>query len=374
MTEPVSGPSVVATRRSPADVIVVGDGIIGLSVALAVSRAGGTSCVIGHQAAGSASPASAGLLAPSIGRPEPGIRRLMTAARERFPAFLRWLAERSGIDVPLNQRGIIELAFSPADSAALRERQGASARFLEPAALRAMEPSLAPAAGALLHAGDGFVDVAQLLAAMREAARCEWALDRVEGRVARIEHESDIWQAFTEDGRRYSARALVLAGGAWTPLIVGVPRPLPVEPVRGQMLALRGAPLQHAVAGPDAYVLPRGELTVVGSTLERVGFDHSTTKPALDRLRAAAVALLPELAQAETAAAWAGLRPLTSDGLPIISRDPEAPSLVYACGHGKNGILLAPITGECVAALLAGTSFDVDLEPFAVSRFGARGR
>ena len=371
---PTRGPS-HSTPRSPSrpagtDVLVIGDGVIGLSTALAVARAGGTVCVIGRAAPGSASAASAGLLAPSIGPATPAARRVMTIARDRYPELVHWLAERTGIDVPLNRRGIIELADRDWDAPTRKGGRKVTASALDPDALRSLEPDLLPAAGALLHKDDGFVDNVRLLEAMREAARCEWSVDVVDGRASRVEQAANGWTVFTEDGRQHAATKIVLAAGAWSPLVVGMPRPVPVEPVRGQMLKLGGCHLEHAVTSPDAYVVPRGETTVVGSTLERVGFDNGTTKPAIERLRAAAVALVPDLATAPVVQVWAGLRPMTPDGLPIIGADPERPSLIYACGHGKNGILLAPLTGECVAAIAAETKPPVDLDLFSPSRFG----
>jgi glycine oxidase len=214
------------------------------------------------------------------------------------------------------------------------------------------------------------VDNVCLLEAMREAVRCEWAIDVITARAASLEWlDNGRPSLVTEDGRRHQSKSVVLAAGAWAPLISGLPRHLRVEPVRGQMLSLRAAPLRHAISGPDAYLVPRGDRTLVGSTLERVGFNARTTAAALHRLHRAAVALCPEMADAPVAESWAGLRPVTPDFQPVIGRDPEFPALVYACGHGKNGILLAPLTGECVASLVAGSVSPVDLEPFAVERF-----
>jgi glycine oxidase len=135
------------------------------------------------------------------------------------------------------------------------------------------------------------------------------------------------------------------------------------------MLQLRGSPLSHAVSSSDAYLVPRGDTTLVGSTLERVGFDSTTTTSALERLHAAATAVVPSLADAAVERSWAGLRPMTRDALPIIARDPDLPSVVYACGHGKNGILLAPLTAECVAAIVANGAPPFDLTPFDMQRF-----
>lgn len=350
------------SRPTVTDTLIIGDGIVGLSSALAIARAGGTSCIIGYHAEGSASRASAGLLAPSIGSAAPEARRIMVAARDRYPELVHWLAERTGIDVPLNRRGIIQVA-PPAEGA--RE-----APALEKDAVRTLEPSLASAASGVLHPSDGFVDNVRLLEAMREAVRCEWSIEVVNGRAARVEPRDGGWWVFTEDGRRHSSRTVILAAGAWSALVAGVPRPVRVVPVRGQMLSLAGGRLEHAIAGPEVYLVPRGDTTIVGSTFEYVGFDSHTTETAIERLRGEACAMVPDLADARIADSWAGLRPVTPDGLPIIGPDPEIPSLIYACGHGKNGILLAPITGECVAALAGGTSAPIDLDLFSVARFG----
>jgi glycine oxidase len=350
-------------------VIVVGDGVIGFAVALAAARDGASVWVIGNQLAGSASSASAGLLAPSIGTGKAGVRDTYTQARDRFPAWTKWLAERTGIDVPLNRGGILEVAANHEEFAALSHGRLATSSVLTSDEVVALAPTLSSSAGGVMHALDGYIDPTRLLEAMREAARCEWAIDLVQGRGARIQWARDGCTVVAEDGRQHEANAIVIAAGAWSALVDGLPRPLPVEPVRGQMLKLRAAPLRFAVSGPDCYLVPRGEATIVGSTLERVGFDYGTTKSALDRLHAVAAALAPGLDRAEVIESWAGLRPMTPDGLPLLGRDPDIPSVVYACGHGKNGILLAPLTGECIAAVLAGTTPPVDLTPFSPERF-----
>jgi glycine oxidase len=222
---------------------------------------------------------------------------------------------------------------------------------------------------ASLHPTDGYVDNVRLLGALREAVRCQWSIEVVEGRASRIEPGIDGCTVTTEDGRTQRAQTVVLAAGAWSALIVGAPRPIPIEPVRGQMLQLAGAPLSHAVSAPDAYLVPRGNSTLVGSTLERVGFDSSTTSAALEHLRAAAGAVVPELTRASVERSWAGLRPMTPDGLPLLGRDPDLPNVIYACGHAKNGILLAPVTAECIAAVVAGSTPPMAIDAFRVQRF-----
>lgn len=345
------------------DALILGDGIIGLGTALAIARDGGTCRILGRAVPGAASAASAGLLAPSIGVADSAVRPFMLASRDRYPDWIHWLAERTGIEVTLSRSGIIELG-PPAQMKA----SSLNGDHLDVEALRALEPAIVPS-NATLHRDDGYVDNVRLLAALREAVRCEWSIEVVDGRAAVIQPAADSCTVITEDGRTQRGTIVIIAAGAWAALIAGMPRPIPVQPVRGQMLQLHGCPLSHAVSSADAYLVPRGECTLVGSTLERVGFDVSTTSSALAHLREAASAAVPSLAKAELQSSWAGLRPMTPDGLPVISRDPEFASLIYACGHGKNGILLAPLTAECVAALVGGVKPPMDLASFAVERF-----
>jgi glycine/D-amino acid oxidase-like deaminating enzyme len=347
------------------DALILGDGVIGLATALAIAKAGGTCRILGRTTPGAASAASAGLLAPSIGVADPAVRSLMITSRDRYPEWIHWLAERTGIEVTLNRLGIVELE----PPGRTTDASSLNADHLDAEALHALEPSVR-SAEALLRPDDGYVDNVRLLEALREAVRCEWSIEVVDGRGAVIQPSLEDCMVTTEDGRTQRGRTLVLAAGAWTALIAGLPRPVPIEPVRGQMLQLCGCPLTHAVSSPDAYLVPRGEFTLVGSTLERVGFDISTTTAALRHLRVAAASAVPTFAHAEVHSSWAGLRPMSPDGLPLVGRDPEFPNVIYACGHGKNGILLAPITAECVAALAGGQRSPVDVACFGVERFG----
>lgn len=353
------------TSKDPdaADVLVIGNGVIGLSIALAVCRMGGSCHVIGKTIDGQASSASAGLLASSLGVSTPAFRAFMKESRDRYPEWLRWLAERTGIEVTLDRGGILEV--DPGVDHVLSD----GARRLNDAELQTFEPALVSSIGAVLHPDDGYVDNISLLRALYEALRCEWSVQFVDGRGASIDPSRQGCSVRTEDGRVLRGGSVVLAAGAWSPLVAGIPRPVLVEPVRGQMLQLGSSPLNHAVSTPSAYLVPRGERTLVGSTLERVGFDNGTTLAAGEHLRTAAVSAVAELGRAAVLDSWAGLRPMTPDGLPILGRDPDAASLVYACGHGKNGILLAPLTAECIAGTIAGTHLPFDLSPFAVDRF-----
>jgi glycine oxidase len=181
-------------------------------------------------------------------------------------------------------------------------------------------------------------------------------------------------RAETRDERRLSGGQLVLAAGAWAGQLAGLPRPLPVEPVRGQMMSVVSKALRHVVYGGEGYVVPRHDgRTLLGATMERVGFDPDFTEGGVAEVRRMGAAIVPALAEARMLNAWAGLRPMTPDGLPILDRDPEHPALLYACGHSRNGVLMAPLTGDCIADLVAGEKPRLDLRPFSVRRFGPRG-
>ena len=356
-----------SSERDRADVLVIGDGIIGLSIALEVARSGGSCHVIGKSVDGQASSASAGLLAPSLGQADPRFRAFMLASRDLYPDWVRWLAERTGIEVPLSRLGILETHSSSLTP--LTPAQGPESRRLSAAEVRELEPALRATEPGVLHVNDGYVDNVTLLRALREALRCEWSVDFVNGRGASVEPSPEGCSVRTEDGRTLYGGTVVLAAGAWSPLVAGLPHAVIVEAVRGQMLLLEGAPLSRAVSAPDAYLVPRGTQTLVGSTLERVGFDARTTPAAHEHLRQAAISAVPDFEEATVLGSWAGLRPMTPDGLPILGRDPDMPNLVYSCGHGKNGILLAPLTAECVVETIANSQPRFDLSPFSITRF-----
>jgi glycine oxidase len=162
----------------------------------------------------------------------------------------------------------------------------------------------------------------------------------------------------------------VLAAGAWAAQIDGLPRPVPVRPLRGQICAIRSAPLRHVVLERDVYLVVRGsDRTLVGSTMEDVGFDVGTTPDALAALRRSADSVCPALAAHDIVDSWSGLRPATPDLLPVLGPDPDEPRLIYACGHSRNGILLAPLTASVTGALAAGQDSGWDLTPFSIRRF-----
>ncbi len=350
--------------------IVVGGGLIGLAVASGAAARGASVCVVGESRTGEASAAGAGMLAPGAESDElrgDVVVRFAVAGRDLFPSYLQSIRERTGIEVPLDRSGILELSFDEKPAS-----PPVGSEWLDAGALHALEPTLADFTGATLHPYDGSVDNVVLLQALRRLVRTYDAAVLVAGRARSIDVSGMRPRVTLASGDSIEGGFVVLAGGAWVSQLGGLPRPVPVRPVRGQMLSLGASTLHHVTYGGGGYLVPRtGGRTLVGATMEDVGYDCSTTQEGRDTLTSVAARIAPSLGAAPLLSHWAGLRPITPDGLAILGPDPDAPSLLYACGHGRNGILLAPITGESIGAMAVGEAASFDLSPFAIGRFTA---
>jgi glycine oxidase len=350
------------------DAVVIGDGLIGLSTAYELARASAAVCLVGAAHEGAASAAAAGLLAPSIGTLSDPVRRIFDASLSRYPQFLSRV-QRFDPTLQL-QRGLLEVI---PDERSAPTKLPSNAVLLDQREVAELEPELSAPFGAVLHRDDSAIDNVRLVRALRMAVSAEATIDRREKtRATRIDVTRQSAAVHLDDGVELAADWVVLAAGAWSPQIAGLPRAVPVSPLKGQMLSLSSsrAALSRPIMGADVYIVPRRDEIVVGATVERAGFDLTVTDNAIDQLRSAAVRLLPSLASAPIRRRWAGTRPATPDMLPIIGADPDVPRLIYACGHSKNGILLAPMTALAIASLVRGLPFEFELEPFAVTRFG----
>lgn len=356
-----------ARRRGPVstDTLVVGDGIIGLAIAAELARRGAKVTVLGREQQGAASWASGGLLAPSTGPLPEAVRHFFEASLSAYPAFV---AELRAHDPELAViRGLIELAD---ERRLIDAGAGAADHSLTRAELAGLEPNLPWRPGALLHPHDGAVDARRLLAALRREAESSDRIDFIRNAPAtRLDAAGDRLTVRTAGGGTFAHETVVLAAGAWAAQLDGLPRPLPVSPLKGQMVALAGCPLRHPVLAGHTYLVPRGDLTIVGSTSEDVGFDWSTDDATVARLAGVAAQIIPSMAGARVVGSWAGVRPMTPDRMPVIGRDPDVDGLIYACGHSRNGILLAPATAQAVADLATQTVPNQNLGAFAVSRF-----
>jgi glycine oxidase len=354
-------------KTSPAktwDVIIVGGGIIGLTLSIALRKRGARVLVVERREPGrEASQAAAGMLADSPLELPPVLQVLATASASMYPEFVHQLQDESGMDVDLRDQGT--LWFPPPEHL----RGGELALQGYPSArLRELEPALATQEHRAMLLSERSVDPRALAAAALKAAK---------HREADISSGSVVNEVCVSEGRvvgaktektSYSAPVVVNCAGAWAGQFP--PHAFPVRPVKGQMLALVGGPkLRHVIRSPQVYLVPRSDgRVVVGSTLEEAGYDKRTDTETIQRLHQAAVRLVPDLSQARVLEAWAGLRPGTPDDLPILGAT-STPGYFVAAGHFRDGILLAPITAHVMAQAISGDKTDFDLSAFSPRRF-----
>ena len=370
-------------KRKGSDVIVVGGGAIGLAIARELARSGRRVTVVERGRTGEeATRAAGGMLSPLAESSGPGpFLRLGLDSLALWPSFAARLEEETGLDLDLRTEGKLLLAFDQHETERLRRRErwvkgeGLETRWLEDSNLREREPAAATSIAGLHLEDDGQVDnrvLAHALDRTAAAAGCvilpgttAQKLVTAAGRVCGIR---------TEDGTEHSGDVVVLAAGAWSGRLSGLPRPLPVRPVKGQMLALarESTMVRTTLETESCYLIPRGGaeggVVWVGATSEEAGFTRGTTPEGKAALLSAATRAVPALAHSVEVEAWDGFRPATPDGFPILGADPELPGLIYATGHFRNGILLTPVTADLITRCVDGTG-DPSLGPFSPGRF-----
>jgi glycine oxidase len=349
------------------DAIIVGGGIVGLSCAWHAQQRGLDVCVLERGRPGDgATRHAAGMLGASF-EAEHGADALLELALRGAAA---WPAFADELGLPYRKAGTLVVARDRDEAAELRRRQGLCvshglvADWLTPTRCRELEPGLGPCAGGILLPEEAEVDPRAVVAKLVPQ------LTVVEGEVAEALRQGERLSGVrTSDGAELHAADLVVATGCWgAEWLPPLARP-PVRPVKGQILRLRGEPPCERIVGCESvYVIPRtsGEV-VVGATVEERGFDTTVTAGAVHELLHEAYRMLPDLAELELVEASAGLRPGSPDNAPIVGRG-AVDGLVLATGHYRYGILLAPLTGAAVAALLAGEEPD-GWDAFAPARF-----
>jgi glycine oxidase len=371
----------IAAMSSSSDIIVVGAGIVGCAVACELSQRGARVRILDDRQPGmGATQASAGMLNPYLeardGRP---LLELAVCSLSLYDTFVARAATMSGHRVMYRRSGTLEIVREQSgipdlqSAADLLRARGVAAEVLDAAAVRREEPQVAGAAGGLLIDVHGYVAAAELTTALATAARRQSAELVDQGRARRISRRGDQLRVDTAGGT-LDAPHVIVAAGCWAGQIEidGLP-PTPVRPVRGQLVQLQwdGPPLRRVVWGEHCYVVPWEDGTVlVGATVEDVGFDERTTAEGVHDLIAAACDLLPHARTARFVAARAGLRPCTPDELPIIGPSGTVPNLTFACGHYRNGVLLAPITAQLVADVVLGDVRSPLLDLTTPHRFG----
>jgi glycine oxidase len=365
------------------DVIVIGGGVIGCTIARELAgRRVRVLLIERHVVGAEASSAAAGTLAAQTECDQPGpLLDLALASRRLFPDFLAALRSETGVDCGPGE-GVLYCALSEADERVLDARQrwqsemGLRVECLSQRETLAREASLTPETRcALYFPDDHWLDPRLLTAGLGAAAERAGARIITMRTAVRIIGEAGRVSGVVCDGEIHPAGAVVNAAGSWSGLIElppGSPS-LPVFPVRGQMVALGGlvsAP-RHALYSAHGYVVPRAEsLVVAGSTFEDVGYDKRVTAGGMAGILAGVTRLVPDLERSSVVETWAGLRPVTPDRLPILGPAPAVQGLYHATGHGRNGILLAPITARVLAELVVDGRTSVAVDAFSPARFG----
>lgn len=332
-----------------------------------------------------ASHAAAGLLAPvtEAHYGEEPLLRLNLASVELYPSFVRDLATESGLDVGYRRCGTLLVARDNDDNAALSEvfafqqRLGLEVRRLRSRDLHQLEPSLAPSLrGGIEVVGDHQVDNRALVEALLAACSLRGVAFVAEPVIEVLQEGGRVGGVVTGQGSRVPADAVVIAAGAHAGTIEGIP-PLPVRPVKGQLLHLKattGIPLlRHNVRGLDVYLVsrPDGRL-VVGATVEERGFDGAVTAGAVHDLLRFAYELVPGITELELAEIAVGHRPATPDNAPLLGGW-ALEGLTVAAGHYRNGVLLLPITARGIARLVMSGAVSAEIVPFSPARFEPAG-
>jgi len=350
------------------DVIVIGAGIVGLGSALELVRRGANVTVLERGRPGDgASGAAAGMLAPVAEARwgEPRLTELSLRALELWPRWARELEGATGMSLDFREHGSLIVATDRDDLEALEhihrlhENLDLDAQLIDGDAARAIEPRLSPTIpGAVRCPGDHQVDPRRVVAALSAA------LQTLGGRLVT---GKEVAELTVRDGRVVALgpddlpqnpdATYVLAAGAWVRTIDGLGSDRPsIRPVRGQMIAVAlGEPplCTHVIRTPRAYMVPRSDGTlVIGSTMEEVGFDANLTAGGVLDLLTEAWETIPAIYDAALTGTWTGFRPMSLDGEPILKRSETIENLIYAAGHGRNGILHAPLAAQTVADLV----------------------
>jgi glycine oxidase len=364
------------------EVVVVGGGVMGCSIAWRLAQRGASVTVIERGIPGAeASSAAAGMVAAQMeaDAPNAGLE-LGLRSRALYPGVALELRELTGIDIGYEKCGILSVALDEAEERALPAKlawqlaRGLRVERLEGDSLRSLEPSLGPGVRAGLHfPDDAQVNPRELARALSQAAAASGARF-LQGRyVRRVRVAHGRVEGVELDGEFLPAQAVVVAAGSWSGLVEGsgVSAEL-VRPVRGQIVAIETRPplFRRCVAVHGrGYLVPRRDGTVLaGSTMEAVGFRKEVTVGGLARILTLASTLVPALAQAPVTASWSNFRPMTEDQVPLMGRT-DVDGLLLATGHHRNGILLTPVTAQAMADLVLTGRSAVDLQPFAPTRF-----
>ena len=352
------------------DVIIVGGGIIGLSLAIELRKRGASVLVVERGEPGrEASHAAGGMLVDCLSETAAALQPLATASARMYLEFAHELEVESKIKVDLRDTGTI--VFPPAEHT--HPIPDFSQSNPLPTPLAELEPALAYTKRPAFYLKERSVDPRALTIAAIQTAKNRGVDFSSGDPVTKTNAEHGHAIGVTTIKTSFAASKVINCAGAWAGEIA--PQPFPTRPVKGQMLCLvmpSREMIRHVIRSPEVYLIPRSDgRLLVGATVEEAGFDKRTVPDTIQRLHRAAIALVPKLAEAKILEDWAGLRPGTPDALPILGTT-ETPGYFVATGHFRDGILLAPITAQIMANVVAGCAVSFDLEPFNPRRFASK--
>jgi len=376
----------VNSIKHTADVVIIGGGVIGLTIARALAHRGaGDICLIERDGLGrEASFAAGGMLAPQAeANSQDDFFRLACCSRDLYANFAASLREETGIDVEFDTTGTLYLALTYHDLVEIEKRyewQTAAALPVEKlttAQAQELEPCISPAVVAALRFPlDVQVENRRLLSALTNSVAKLGVSILTATNVDTLKIEKDRISGVLTSRGFVSSPIVVVAAGSWSSFIKFSPESLKpalvVEPVRGQMISFDARPqiTRHVIYSPRGYIVPRydGRL-LAGSTSEQAGFVKQVTAGGMSSILKNALEISPSVSALPILDTWAGLRPRAPDNLPVLGPCDEIGGLFYATGHYRNGILLAPVTGELITeAVVAGVTSPL-LGPFSPSRF-----
>ncbi len=369
------------------DIAILGGGVIGLALARALALAPKTPALAVIDASSRIPPATlaaAGMLTPSFEDALGGdaLYDLGAASLDMWPAFAASLVEETGADIDFRGDGVFGVAVDAAGAQKLDAQyealtgRGVDVALMTGAEARALEPALSDRIAAALHAPrDAQVDPVKLFAALRLSLERRGA-SLIDDHVAAAERQSDGWRVTLGEGGGVVADQIVVATGAASGWVIdGVPRP-PVFPVKGEAFSIAAPPapasVTRVIRGPGAYVCPKaGGRIVIGATEQEGRDDLAVSAAGIESLRNGAAEIVPALQNCAEIARWAGLRPATPDGAPILGVALRgARGAWLALGHHRNGVLLAPASAAALATEILGEKPAIDLAPFRPDRFG----
>src|SRR5215212_2378487 len=354
----------MASIKGSADVVVVGGGVIGLTIARALALRGVRDvCLVERGSLGTeASFAAAGMLLPQVeADAEDEFFNLACQSRDLYPAFAAALRDETGIDVELDTTGTLYLAFTEHDQEEIEKRYewqtraGLAVERLSSAETRELEPCISESTlGALRFPNDIQVENRRLLSALANSVKKLGVTIATQTSVYTLILDGNRVRGVETSRGPVGCSTAVIAAGSWSSFIKTSPQsPIPkIEPVRGQMVCLEAKPqlTRHVIYSPRGYIVPRqdGRL-LAGSTSEHAGFAKCVTAGGISSILRNAIEISPAISDLPVIDTWAGLRPRAADGLPVLGPCGEIDGLFCATGHYRNGILLAPLTGELIS-------------------------